>query len=44
VLPIAVGSVTVGALFELLADRLAVRLARPVLLRVHTTSGGTCPR
>jgi tetratricopeptide (TPR) repeat protein len=40
VLPIAVGPVSVGALFELLAARLAVRLARPVLLRVHTTSGG----
>jgi DNA-binding CsgD family transcriptional regulator len=37
---VRVGPVTVGALFELLADRLAVRLARPVLLRVHETSGG----
>src|SRR6202044_1070979 len=27
-------------LFELLAGRLAVRLPRPVLLRVHATSGG----
>src|SRR3984957_20093414 len=40
VLSIAVGPVTVAALFELLAGRLAVRLARPVLLRVHATSGG----
>ncbi|HEY5355373.1 MAG TPA: LuxR C-terminal-related transcriptional regulator [Streptosporangiaceae bacterium] len=40
VLPIGVGPVSVGALFELLAARLAVQLARPVLLRVHTTSGG----
>ena len=39
-LPVAVGPVTVGTLFELLAGRLAVRLARPVLLRVHATSGG----
>ena len=35
-----VGPVTVGALFELLAARLEARLARPVLLRVHATSGG----
>ena len=34
------GPVTVGALFELLAARLEARLARPVLLRVHATSGG----
>jgi DNA-binding CsgD family transcriptional regulator len=40
VLSITVGPVTVGALFELLADRLAVRLPRPVLLRVHAASGG----
>jgi DNA-binding CsgD family transcriptional regulator len=40
VLPVGVGPVTVGALFELLAARLTVRLARPVLLRVHETSGG----
>ena len=40
VLSVAVGPVTVGALFELLAGRLAVRLTRPVLLRVHATSGG----
>jgi DNA-binding CsgD family transcriptional regulator len=40
VLSIAVGPVTVAALFELLSDRLAVRLARPVLMRVHATSGG----
>ncbi len=40
VLSIAVGPVTVAALFELLAGRLAVRLPRPVLLRVHATSGG----
>ncbi|HEY2285890.1 MAG TPA: LuxR family transcriptional regulator [Streptosporangiaceae bacterium] len=40
VLPVRVGPVTVGAVFELLAARLAVRLARPVLLQVHATSGG----
>jgi hypothetical protein len=40
VLSVGVGPVTVGALFELLADRLAVQLARPVLLQVHATSGG----
>jgi DNA-binding CsgD family transcriptional regulator len=40
VLSVEVGPVTVGALFELLASRLAVRLARPVLLRVHVTCGG----
>jgi DNA-binding CsgD family transcriptional regulator len=40
VLTVEVGPVTVGALFELLAARLAVRLPRPVLLRVHATSGG----
>ena len=40
VLSVEVGPVTVGALFELLAARLAARLARPVLLRVHATSGG----
>ena len=40
VLPVAVGPVTMAALVELLADRLAVRLARPVLMRVHATSGG----
>ena len=40
VLSVGVGPVTVGALFELLAARLAVRLARPVLLRVHVTCGG----
>jgi DNA-binding CsgD family transcriptional regulator len=40
VLSVAVGPVTVAALVELLADRLAVRLARPVLMRVHATSGG----
>jgi len=40
VLSIAVGPVTVAALFELLSGRLAVRLARPVLMRVHATSGG----
>ncbi len=40
VLSVGVGPVTMGALFELLAGRLAVRLARPVLLRVHVTSGG----
>jgi DNA-binding CsgD family transcriptional regulator len=40
VLSVEVGPVTVGAVFELLATRLAVRLARPVLLAVHTASGG----
>jgi DNA-binding NarL/FixJ family response regulator len=40
VLSVGVGPVTMGALFELLAARLAVRLARPVLLRVHVSSGG----
>jgi DNA-binding NarL/FixJ family response regulator len=40
VLSLGVGPVTVGALFELLAARLEARLARPVLLRVHATSGG----
>jgi DNA-binding CsgD family transcriptional regulator len=40
VLPARIGPVTMGALFELLAARLAVRLSRPVLLRVHATSGG----
>src|ERR1022692_3869803 len=40
VLSVGVGPVSVGALFELLASRLSVRLARPVLLRVHVTSGG----
>lgn len=40
VLSVGVGPISVGALFELLADRLRVRLARPVLLRVHSTSGG----
>jgi DNA-binding NarL/FixJ family response regulator len=40
VLSVGVGPVTVGALFELLAARLTVQLARPVLLRVHATSGG----
>ncbi len=36
----AVGPVTVGALFELLAVGWRPRLTRPVLLRVHATSGG----
>jgi DNA-binding CsgD family transcriptional regulator len=40
VLPVEIGPVTVGAVFELLAARLAVRLARPVLLQVHAASGG----
>jgi hypothetical protein len=45
VLSVGVGPVTVGALFELLAARLAVRLARPVLLRVHGTPAVTlCTR
>jgi DNA-binding CsgD family transcriptional regulator len=40
VLPVAVGPVTVGALFELLAGRFAVRPTRSVLLRVHATADG----
>ncbi len=40
VLPVDVGPMSVGALYELLAARLGLRLARPVLLRVHLTSGG----
>src|ERR1700733_6377533 len=40
VLSVAVGPVTVATLFELLSGRLTVRLARPVLMRVHATSGG----
>jgi DNA-binding CsgD family transcriptional regulator len=35
-----VGPLSVGALFELLKDRTGIRLARPLLLRVHETSGG----
>ena len=40
VLPVDVGPMSVGGLYELLAARLGLRLARPVLLRVHLTSGG----
>jgi DNA-binding CsgD family transcriptional regulator len=40
VLTVRTGPVTVGALFEMLAARLGTRLDRPVLLRVHATSGG----
>jgi DNA-binding CsgD family transcriptional regulator len=36
----AVGPLSVGALFELLQNRMGIRLARPLLLRVHDTSGG----
>ena len=35
-----VGPLTLGALFELLQVRSAIRLARPLLMRVHETSGG----
>ncbi len=35
-----VGPLTLGALFELLTSRAGARLARPLLLRVHETSGG----
>jgi len=35
-----VGPLSVAATFELLNDHLAVRLPRPMLLRVHETSGG----
>ncbi|HEY1489148.1 MAG TPA: AAA family ATPase [Micromonosporaceae bacterium] len=37
---IDVRPMTVGSLYELIAVRLGVRLVRPVLLRVHETSGG----
>jgi DNA-binding NarL/FixJ family response regulator len=37
---IAVGPLTLGALFDLLQTRRGIRLARPLLLRVHETSGG----
>ena len=36
----SVGPLSVGALFELLQKRMGIRLARPLLLRVHGTSGG----
>ena len=35
-----VGPLSLGALFELLKSRTGIRLARPLLLRVHETSGG----
>ena len=37
---IAVGPMTLGALFALLQSRLGIRLPRPLLLRVYQTSGG----
>ena len=37
---ISVGPLTLGALFDLLQTRRAIRLARPLLVRVHETSGG----
>jgi DNA-binding CsgD family transcriptional regulator len=37
---IAVGPLTAGALFAVLQARRGIRLARPLLLRVHETSGG----
>jgi DNA-binding CsgD family transcriptional regulator len=40
VLPVSVGPVSVGALYEMLATRLGTQLDRPALLRVHETSGG----
>jgi DNA-binding CsgD family transcriptional regulator len=38
--PIAVGPLTLGALFALLQARRRIRLARPLLLRVYETTGG----
>jgi DNA-binding CsgD family transcriptional regulator len=35
-----VGPLTLGALFGMLQNRSGIRLARPLLLRVHETSGG----
>jgi DNA-binding CsgD family transcriptional regulator len=35
-----IGPLTLGALFELLQVRGGIRLARPLLMRVHETSGG----
>ena len=37
---IRIGPLTLGALFDLLQARRGIRLARPLLLRVHETSGG----
>ncbi|HEY1486436.1 MAG TPA: AAA family ATPase, partial [Micromonosporaceae bacterium] len=37
---VAVGPLSVGGVFEILNSRLGVRLARPVLLRIHATAGG----
>lgn len=37
---VPVGPLTAGSLFELLQARRGIRLARPLLLRVHETSGG----
>jgi DNA-binding NarL/FixJ family response regulator len=35
-----IGPLSVGALFELLKNRLGIRLPRPLLVRVHETSNG----
>ncbi|HEY5201165.1 MAG TPA: LuxR C-terminal-related transcriptional regulator [Acidothermaceae bacterium] len=37
---VSIGPLTLGALFDLLQTRRGIRLARPMLLRVHETSGG----
>ena len=37
---IGVGPLSVGAIFEVLRLRAGIRLPRPVLIRVHTASGG----
>jgi DNA-binding CsgD family transcriptional regulator len=37
---VVVGPLSVGALHELLGERLGARLTRPTLVRVHETSGG----
>jgi len=37
---IQLGQLSVGAVFEVVRARLGMQLARPVLLRVHETSGG----
>jgi len=37
---ISIGPLTLGALFDLLRTRRGIQLARPLLLRVHETSGG----
>jgi DNA-binding NarL/FixJ family response regulator len=37
---VAIGPLTLGAVFDLLQTRRGIRLARPLLLRVYETSGG----